>query len=290
MLFNKMRIDDLRRLLLILLSTGSMFLGSHCHCEDLEGRKHFSEALFEATFVVGGALGGYGTGFAISCDTNGAFLVTARHVFDSIKGDTAIIYYRIRLTYGSYSVKPHKIAIRHNGRNLYCVHPDSLVDVAAIQLTVPRDSLLMQQLLPFHRSLLATEDDMKKYWVHPGDEVFFLGYPLGITSPTGLFPILRSGFIASYPFIPLLKNPFVYLDGPVFEGNSGGPVYFELTASSWNGRAVNQNGLILGLVSFTVNPEAAMKIDTVKKQRDVQIAGFVNSAYILQVLDSLGCR
>jgi len=268
-----------------------MLVGSGTSPEDLDGRKHFSEVLFEATFAVAGISRGFGTGFALGCpDSKHMYLVTARHVLDSLTGDSAIIYHRKRLTDGTYEVIQDTIPIRQGTKKLYFVHPDSLVDVAALRLSLPNDSALLKQFTPIWRGLLATDEDIRKYWIHPGDQLFYLGFPAGQTSPQGIFPVLRSGVISSYPILPLLSNPFVYVDGPIFGGNSGGPIYFEYTAASWNGRAINLNSMIVGLISYGKYPEFTSKTDTLVQRRDIQMGGFVNSAFITQLLDSIGCQ
>ena len=268
-----------------------MSLISLAEGEDLEGRKHFSERLFEATFAIQADTCCLGTGFCIGCQSNRRVLfLTARHVLDSLPGDTATIIYRKRLSDTTWQAFGFRQCIRRHGKPLYAVHPDSHVDIAAFWIEDPGDSLFLKQFAPFDRGVLAKDEDIRKYWLHPGDELFFIGYPVGTASPQGVFPILRSGFVSSYPLLPLRKNPFIYLDGSVFDGNSGGPVYFEYHASSWNKRSVNQKGMIIGLISHALSPEVPLKIDPVKKKRDIRIGGFVNSEFILELLDSLECR
>jgi hypothetical protein len=50
--------------------------------------------------------------------------------------------------------------------------------------------------------LLATDRELKKFRVHPGDTVAFLGYPHRVEANEAGFPVLRSGAIASFPLIP----------------------------------------------------------------------------------------
>jgi hypothetical protein len=54
-----------------------------------------------------------------------------------------------------------------------------------------------------------------------------LGYPLGLESGAGGFPILRSGRIASYPIWPSSNLKTFLLDMTTYGGNSGGPVFFD---------------------------------------------------------------
>ena len=72
--------------------------------------------------------------------------------------------------------------------------------------------------------MLANDDLLAKYNIHPGDVLDCLGYPFGFESPVGSFPILRSGKIASYPLLPTKGTQSFLLDFRVFPGNSGSPV------------------------------------------------------------------
>jgi len=58
--------------------------------------------------------------------------------------------------------------------------------------------------------------------IREGDDIFFLGFPLGIVVPSKVTPIVRSGMVA------LKKNDDTYLiEANAFPGNSGSPVFFK---------------------------------------------------------------
>ena len=63
------------------------------------------------------------------------YLVTAAHVFDGVKGDTAIVVLRARRDDGSYQRHDYTIAVRHEGKALWVRHPKE--DVAALRLSQP---------------------------------------------------------------------------------------------------------------------------------------------------------
>lgn len=147
-------------------------------------------------------------------------LVTAAHVLDEMKGDTIAVHSRRKVGADIWVAVPFPLAIRANGPPLFTRLPDA--DVAVIYLQLP--SGVTPPLLP--TSVLADDETLKKYAVHPGDEVRCLGYPLGFPSNDAGFPILRSGKIASYPLLPTDRLKTFLLDFKVFKGNSGGPAYF----------------------------------------------------------------
>jgi hypothetical protein len=74
---------------------------------------------------------------------------------------------------------------------------------------------------------LAGDEVFTKLGIHPGDEMFSVGYPLcTMANPQG-YPMLRRGVVATPIQVPGVVLTGFYLDAPTFEGNSGGPVYFD---------------------------------------------------------------
>jgi hypothetical protein len=61
--------------------------------------------------------------------------------------------------------------------------------------------------------------------VTPTDRVFILGFPLGLSS-NPLFPIWKSGIIATEPNIDQENKPIIWVDDASYPGMSGSPVYY----------------------------------------------------------------
>ncbi len=55
--------------------------------------------------------------------------------------------------------------------------------------------------------------------------MYDLGYPQGLAANSDGFPIVRVGWVASYPLVPISRYQTFLLDFRVFNGNSGGPVF-----------------------------------------------------------------
>lgn len=146
-------------------------------------------------------------------------LITAAHVLENIGGENGTLTLREKHSDGSYSQKLWNVRLRDKDKPLYVKHKDA--DVVALYVDMPDD--LNVQILPIN--LLADDELLKKFEIHPGDELLCLGFPLFASNDSG-FPILRSGKIASYPIVPTKVNKSLLFDFRVFEGNSGGPVYF----------------------------------------------------------------
>ncbi len=90
--------------------------------------------------------------------------------------------------------------------------------------------------------------DRNNIGISVGDEVFVLGFPLGIRGTTQNFAITRKGIIARLDD-ELLNDHYFLIDASAYPGNSGGPVVNVSESQSLQGtKAVNQTRLI-GVVS-----------------------------------------
>ncbi len=177
------------------------------------------------------------------------FLVTALHVFSKMEGDEATLHLRklVGKSGDEWVKAPTKIKVRQDGKDLWTKHPTA--DVAVMPFTPPAD--VPVRGLPL--DLLATDEQLKLYEIHPGDTMKHVGYPHPnqFEANAAGFPIVRQGCIASYPLIPTAKNKTFICDFNTFEGNSGGPVYFTENNRYYGGQT--QTGrvqLILGLLSL----------------------------------------
>jgi hypothetical protein len=131
-------------------------------------------------------------------------------------------------------------------------------DVAVMFVELPSNANLKGIVTP---NWFADDSILTDLEVHPGDELYSLGFPLNFEANSLGFPVLRSGKLASSPIVPL-KTSDILFDFRVFGGNSGGPVYFAFINRFYKESTqfgVNQK--ILGLVSqqalstFTGHPE-----------------------------------
>ena len=172
-------------------------------------------------------------------------LVTAQHVLANAKGDTtSVIFHKLEAD-GTYTKRPQELPIRREGKDLWTKHPSA--DVAAIAISPPPDAVL--PCVSVDR--LASEADLARWQIHPGDSVRSVGFPHPLqfeAGPSG-FGVVRTGCIASYPLLPAPKYRTFIADLNSFEGDSGSPVYL-----AENGRYVDGKigpepvQLVLGVV------------------------------------------
>jgi hypothetical protein len=209
--------------------------------------------IMEATFRIAGPAAetgafSVGTVFFLGRRTAGPpgridpVMVTAAHVLQDISGDEAVLWLRRKKAGGVFEPQEHRIRIRDQGKPLWTAHPRA--DVAALSVVLPKDAYV--PLLP--EDLLATDQTFEQQGIHPGDELLCLGYPFGLAANDIGFPILRSGKIASYPLVPAAAHPSFLYDFQVYEGNSGGPVYF-IAAAGTGMSSKKAASFIAGLVS-----------------------------------------
>jgi len=104
------------------------------------------------------------------------------------------------------------------------------------------------------------------------------------------FPILRSGYIASYPIIPATAIRSFLFDFNVFEGNSGGPVYFVESNRAYGG-AINIGTVqfLIGLVSEQrVAEEQIKSLNELRLERHrLGLAVVIHAALIREALNLL---
>lgn len=175
-----------------------------------------------------------GTGFVVVYK-NLNVLVTCRHIAECRN---------IAIT--SNTQQPHQLIIKEISQlskaNLHFVfHPDSNVDIAVIPFPFKAGE---EDIL---RIPLTLFEDFKN--ISEGDDVFFLGFPLGITTQKRITPLVRSGIVS------LKKEDHTFLiDANVFPGNSGSPVFLRPSIVDWKTLSIGKikPPKLIGIVSSSL--------------------------------------
>ena len=212
-------------------------------------------------------------------------LVTAAHVLEQMKSEEATIYLRRKQNDNSFVKIPWKIKIRQ-GSNALWVKNKSGIDVAVMHVRLPKD--IDCQLLS--TTMFADDKILTEFEIHPGDEMYCLGFPFGTETNEAGFPILRSGKVASFPLVPTQKNESFLLDFEVFRGNSGGPVYFvESNRNYAGGTHIGKIQFIVGLVSKEFNVTETIKslYETKQQVHPLALAVIIHATYILETINQL---
>jgi hypothetical protein len=210
-------------------------------------------------------------------------MVTAGHVLKNMVGDEAVLFLR-RKTGDTFQKLLYPIKIRKNGQPVWIDHPEA--DVAVMYIRLPTEA----DVIPVATNLLATDEMLKQFAVHPGDRLSCLGFPRGFEANDAGFPILRSGQIASYPLVPTKSVKAFVFDFNVFEGNSGGPVYLSDSNRIYGGSTnLGTVQFLVGLVSeqASFNEEIKMGHKKLTLAHQLGLAIVIHASLIREALDLL---
>ena len=260
-------------------------------CLTGEDRIELNTMLMKSTFKLKGDEGSFGTAFVLGKATQNdpdklyPVLITANHVLDNATGDSVTVFLRKQVGV-NYQKVVHRLQIRSEGKPLWVKHP--IADVAAIALHFPQGVNL--DLLSSDQ-LLAGDEVFRRLELHPGDELLCLGYPFGAEANQAGFPILRSGKIASFPIIPSKETGHFLLDFEVFEGNSGGPVYF-IQSGRIYGEAFSPGQTIIfiaGIISKqlkVIEPREYLNEETLR-HHPLRLAVILHASFIRETIELL---
>lgn len=187
-------------------------------------------------------LNSVGTGFLYSSslpdypDLSAILLISNKHVFcDPSK--SIQIEFNEKLVNGDPEYGKLKKFEQNNFSNIYYEHPDSITDLACVNISGISSSNVYYKNLD---DKFLKDIDYKK--IHPGSDVLFIGYPENRFDAINNLPLIRKGSIASVPYIDFNGRPEVVIDAQVFQGSSGSPVFV----------ADNGHYKLLGVVSETM--------------------------------------
>jgi len=143
-------------------------------------------------------------------------------------------------------------------------HPDPDIDVAVTGIMFNRLQESGVRISYFQSDNHAlTLADFTEMGLSEGDDVFLLGFPMGLVGGPRNAVIVRQGIVARMiDCIDGVSNSFL-VDGYVFPGNSGGPVINRATAASVaNTKSVNSTNLVGIVASYVEYTEVAVSQQT----------------------------
>jgi len=214
-----------------------------------------------------------GTGFLVSFQGK-ILLLTCKHVAQEDKGNFTVIFNFKDGKIASRSLKDLKDKYNFDWK----FHKSE--DIAAIIFGVDfnRDNLL---LVP-HNFVEAYEN------LEIGDDVFFLGYPMGITSKESAYPLARSGIISTK-----LGEGVILIDGNSFPGNSGGPVFLKPSIFELKTKTIGKirPPKLIGMIFENIDyQDFAVSLQTKKPRivfsENAALAKVYSTNKILELLDS----
>lgn len=211
---------------------------------------------------------GSGTGFILDIgfgDDHVPVLVTNKHV---VRGASQVVLHFVARQGGEN--KPdlgQHFSIPFDPTKMPFVgHPDPSIDIAAIPL-VPiwgtHESKLFYRVLSM-ADLPDTEQGQK---FDALEEVTFVGYPNGQSDPLHQTPIVRRGITATPMVLPFAGRPVFLVDGSVFGGSSGSPVFIYNSGSYSDGTGgivIGNRCILVGIMAETMvrNSELPLEVST----------------------------
>ncbi len=197
---------------------------------------------------------GVGTGFIVSYKWDGKkgyFLITNKHIFE--KAQKARFFF-IKSDGGKPILGETQHIEVDNLQNIWFGHPNSKIDVALMPLSGIINEVRKRKMSIFFKSvskdLFPTSQQKESF--DAMEQVVFVGYPSGIYDTVNHLPIIRTGTTATPLNIDYLDLPQFLIDGSVFPGSSGSPVFI-FNKGSYSprrgGLVVGSRLIFLGLVS-----------------------------------------
>jgi S1-C subfamily serine protease len=175
------------------------------------------------------------------------YLVTNRHV---LAGHTQITM-RLNPETANDRVRELPINLKdERGMDQWFSHPDPNIDVSVIHLNGPylREQHLQSTFFANDRNA-ADKAKLKDIGFSIGDEVFVLGFPMGIYGTAQRnYVIARRGGIARINDMLESTSPVFLIDAFVFPGNSGGPVVSVPSINFIQGTKAQERSYIIGMV------------------------------------------
>jgi hypothetical protein len=172
------------------------------------------------------------------------FLVTNRHV---LKDATEVSFQMVRAD-SAHAMpvlgQPWGAALNISD-DAWTGHSDPKVDVAVMAFGYKLNMVAQQTgHQPFFRAVPSamSMNDQSSKDLDAIEEIIFIGYPRGIFDTVNLTPVARRGITATPLSLEYEGVPAFLVDGAVFPGSSGSPVFLAQTGS-YNARS---GGLVIG--------------------------------------------
>jgi V8-like Glu-specific endopeptidase len=189
----------------------------------------------------------HGTGILLNV-RNSFILVTCKHIVVDKNTGKKILNLEavVNKLDGSRSVK-NIDAIHSQFKLKWFFHSNPQVDIAISPIAIEegKDDI----------KLFNYMDIEKSQNVHTGDEVFFLGFPLGlgVENVDKISPLVRGGLVSQKS-----KDNTYLIDANVYPGSSGSPVFLKPTIAKMDNSSLTIGGQtrgikLMGIVSQSIN-------------------------------------
>ncbi|MFG2963560.1 trypsin-like peptidase domain-containing protein [Streptomyces sp. NPDC048288] len=239
-------------------------------------------------------IGTHGTGFLMhpECDGDRTYpaLVTNKHVVADAAGLTARF---IQKKPNADEPDLGKEVLVQFAPDSIVGHPNPAVDVAVIPLG-PLWPTIVERCFVRTINLTMLATDMKDFYADAIEEITFVGYPNGHRDPKHFTPIVRRGITATPLDLDMGGDPAFLVDGSVFGGSSGSPVFL-LSDGSYRtvggGFAFGDRLALVGIIAKTMLRQAHLPVEVataphVKIAQELNLGVAFNARAIRETLEA----
>ena len=131
------------------------------------------------------------------------------------------------------------------------------VAVAPAPIGRPDWSRAMKGCIPPHQQINRAK--MEEAGLSESDEIYLIGYPLGIGQQQRNWPLVRQGILAQCRPYLQEDGKLILIDGAVWEGSSGSPVISKPTLFNVEGTKANDKAWLVGMVTAVAQTERQIK-------------------------------
>lgn len=219
------------------------------------------ELLFSTVRIIADDGKSVGTGFLTSeiiNDKRHIFLVSNKHVIavcdgtGKIVGKFSKIVFHLLKKNGDNPALGNSIPITiQNGSDSFIFHPDMNVDLAIINITDVINKIILELKQDvFIKSIPVNLIPGEKDNFDSIEEIYFVGYPTGLSDEKNHLPITRKGITASPFEIDFSGNKKFLIDAHVFPGSSGSPIFIkEQSVKGSSVRLGSERYFFVGIIS-----------------------------------------
>lgn len=213
-----------------------------------------AEQLVRATYKLAGE-GSTATGLCVfrregEEKTLRRYIVTAHHVLEQMGGDAFTLVGREAKADGTYGRLEIEVPLRAAGEPLWEKHAEEDLAVLPLPGSAEIEALSIDSV--------ATGEQLRA--VHTGDLVQSAVFPERSEANGAGFPLLRGGWISSFPLVPVAAHPMFLVHTTTWPGDSGGPVMHG-TRRAAGGRPL-VIGIVRGMRSITDKEKASRYVKT----------------------------
>lgn len=194
------------------------------------------------------------TSFLVGLDTEEAtesgeklyrlFLVTNKHVFNN--KDRVVLRFN---TQEGEVVQINQSLKFEDGEPRWLSHEDPQVDLALLSVNAQKliDNAIKPTFIP--EDIFVDYSRFEEVGIAPGDDVFVLGFPMGVAGTTQNYACVKAGIVSRSDSEIERENKAFIIDSSIFPGNSGGPVIIKPSAISLKGTKAVKSNYLIGVVS-----------------------------------------